>query len=287
VITRKSTKRFGVLASSILAVGLGAIPAFANTLYNDIPVTDVSGAPETTSWASFANGTNSFGSLIVPAQSGTAFDAEVMLSNYATASQYGGVLGGSYNANLTFNLYAVNPASPGDSNAAPGTGYDLTNPANTTLLGSFTQNFNINYRPEANAGATPGDCGAGNSDAYLAGVNTFSCGQLQAVDFGLGGLPIVAGQSYIWTAALNGGASDAGAQSLNWALNNLSQGNISATSNPQYDTNYLNGVVNTGWASIGQGEVNLSDTPEPTTFGLIGLGLLGLGVSVRKKSRKI
>jgi hypothetical protein len=287
VITRKSTNRFGVLASSILAVGLGAVPAFANTLYNDIPVTDVNGAPETTSWASFANGTNSFGSLIVPAQSGTAFDAELVLSNYATASQYGGVPGGSYSANLTFNLYAVNPVSPGDGNAAPGTGYDLTNPADTTLVGSFNQSFNIGYRPEADPGATAGDCGAGNSDAYLVAVNTFSCGQLNTINFSLGGLPVVAGQAYIWTASLNGGLSDSGAQSLNWALNNLSQGNISPASNPQYDTNYLNGVVNTGWGSIGQGEISLSDTPEPATLGLIGLGLLGLGVSVRKRSRKV
>jgi hypothetical protein len=205
-----------------------------------------------------------------------------MMSNYATASQYGAAAGSSYNADITLYLYQINAGSVGNGAAAPDTIYT---PADATELSSVTQSFAINYRPEADPSATPGGCGGGNSNAYLVSANVFSCGQLAALTFNLPNVALNTADNYIWVATIDGG-SDPAAQSLNWAINNLTSA-ITPAMNPQWDTNYPGGVGDTGWGSIGQGEIAfVAGVPEPATLGLIGLGLLGIGISVRKKSSK-
>lgn len=282
--TRKFMRGIGVLASSILVVGLGAATAYADTIYNDIPGADVNQGPETTSYSGAANGTgNSFGSIIDPTNTGAFNNVILMMSNYATAAQYN-TTASSYNVNMDLQVYQVTGSGTG---AAPDTLYSAGADYGTPVYDSGAQSFTVDYRPAADPSATPGGCVPPNSDAYLASSNVYSCGQLNALDFNMSGI-LSSGTSYLWVATILN-SSDAPAQSLNWAINNLTDPNsISPASNPQYDTNYtgVNGVVtgSTGWGSIGQGEIAF--TPEPATFGLIGLGLLGVGFSVRKKSKK-
>jgi len=206
-----------------------------------------------------------------------------MMSNYATAAQYN-TTASSYNVNMDLQVYQVTGSGTG---AAPDTLYTAGADYGTPVYDSGSQSFTVDYRPAADPNATPGGCVPPNSDAYLASNNVYSCGQLNALDFNMSGI-LTSGTSYLWVATILN-SSDAPAQSLNWAINNLTDPNsISPASNPQYDTNYTgtNGVVtgSIGWGSIGQGEIAF--TPEPATFGLIGLGLLGVGFSVRKKSKK-
>jgi len=278
---------FGVVASSILVAGLGVAPAFADQIYNDIPFGDVNGGPEVTSYSGVANETgNSFGSVIDPTSTGAFNNVVLMMSNYATAAQYAAEAAAEpngYNVNMELQVYQITGSGTG---TAPDTlytaGVDYGAPIYDT-----TQSFTVGWRPPASAGAIAGGCVPPNSDAYLASNNVYSCGQLNALDFNMQGV-LSQGTSYLWVATILN-TSDPAAQSLNWAINNLTDPNsISPASNPQYDTNYtgVNGSVtgSTGWGSIGQGEIAF--VPEPATLGLIGLGLLGIGLSVRRKSNR-
>jgi hypothetical protein len=276
--TQKSLNFLGVAA---LAVSFGVMPAFAGDLYNDIPSTDYSGGPETTSLSTYVVG-NSFGSLIDPGQSGTATTADVVLSNYNPANLNG--------VSLTFDLYAIGSAS--GVGATPSTVYDLSG---ATLVDSVTQSFNIPGFNTVNTGPAPDNgnpvCTSGG--AVIGGENT--CGQLFMADFNLqsGGDALTAGQNYVWTVAGMNAVQGLNVELNDWvgSDNTCTSANpICTAQNPQYDTNYSGGagtaVGSTGWTNIGQGEVSFSNSPEPATLGLIGLGLLGIGVSIRKKSGK-
>jgi len=271
-------------------------PAFGDTIYSDIPFGDVNGGPEVTSYSGVANGTgNSFGSIIDPTTSGAYNNVNLMMSNYAAVDdpRYAAEIAANptgYNVNVELQVYQITGAgSPilnpdnGITSSIYAAGADYGAPILDT-----TQSFTVGWRPAADPGALAGGCVAPNSNAYLASANTFSCGQLNDLDFNnLSGV-LNNGTSYLWVATILG-SSDPAAQSLNWAINNFTDPNsISPASNPQFDTNYtgVNGAVTggTGWASIGQGEIAF--TPEPATLGLIGLGLLGIGLSVRGKSKK-
>lgn len=292
--TNRLKRGIGVLAGSILVVGLGVAPAFGDGIpYNDIPSADVNGGPETTSYSGVANGTgNSFGSVISPSATAAFNNVDLMMSNYATTAMYAAEAAANpngYNVNMQLDVYAITGAGTAALDASNGltsqlytAGVDYGAPVYTT-----DQSFNIGWRPPADASAIPGGCVAPNSDAYLASANVYSCGQLNELDFNLAGT-LTQGTSYLWVATILN-SSDPAAASLNWAINNLTDPtSISLNSNPQIDSDYTgtNGAVtgSTGWASIGQGEIAF--TPEPATFGLIGLGLLGIGFSVRGKSKK-
>lgn len=274
--TQKSMKFCGVFAGAVLAAGLTTTSAFAGVLYTDIPSTDTNGGPETTSVSSYVyNPSNpygsaggAFGSLIDPTASGTANAATVVLSNYDPAAQN--------NVSLTFNLYAVTGAgTTGSIGAGQGDQlYTIGTDTSATPTDSVTQTFNI----PGNGSAPPG--------------------QLYYANFNLNNDPLTAGQQYIWQVVVNSAADG-----LNFAVNNWNGSDDSCASanpictagNPQYNTAYLTGGVANdsggGWASIGQGEASFSGpssgVPEPATLGLIGLGLLGIGASVRRKSRKL
>jgi PEP-CTERM motif len=289
----KFKRGIGVLAGSILVVGLGVVPAFGDGIpYNDIPASDVNGGPETTSYSGAANGTgNSFGSVISPTATASFNNVDLMMSNYATTAMYSSdpsASGSGYNVNMQLDIYAITGPGTSVADSANGiTSQIYTQGTDTTLAYTTDQSFTIGWRPAAASSAIPGGCGIGNSNAYLVSANVYSCGQLNELDFNLGGI-LTQGTSYLWVATILN-SSDPAAQSLNWAINNLSDPtSISLTSNPQIDSNYTgtNGAVTggIGWASIGQGEISF--TPEPATFGLIGLGLLGIGFSVRGKSKK-
>lgn len=277
---KNSTK---VIGSFAMALGLSLVPAFADTLYTDIPTTDTSNGPETTSYAAYANGLTSFGSL-VNINGGYANSATVVLSNYAQGT-------GTYTSNMTLNIYQLNNGATGDGGdpTVGQLGYSIPNEA--TLVKTVTQDQTITELQNTSNGVNP-ICGSSGAPQSFGGGN-FACGNLNFVNFNLGGN--LASGEYIVTASINDASTN---QQLNWALNNWvgsdnsCGGNnpICTSNNPQYDTNYLNGVVNKGWSSIGQAEFSINATPgapEPATFGLIGIGLVGLGVSVRRKSRKI
>jgi hypothetical protein len=282
----KSMKVLGAVASAFVVLAAGTTSAFAGTLYSDVQTGDVNGGPETTSWAGAANGITSFGNVINVA-AGTASSATVFLSNYATQADWAGS-GGTYNANLTFNLFQV---------TAPGVFGPDTTVVTAPLVATVTQDNVINYRPDASLqpSTVPStlNCGQDNGVAlgayWDATAGQYSCGQLNTATFNLGNLGLAAG-NYVWSLDMNPTSSDPAMAALNWALNNFTDGtSISAASNPAYDVAYENYIPTTGWANIGQGELYITESsgvPEPATFGLIGLGLLGIGVSVRKKSGK-
>jgi hypothetical protein len=284
----------GVFVGTILA--LAAAPAFAGNLYNDIPNTDINGGPENTSQAAYATGTSSFGDLI-EVGAGVASTATVMMSNYAVAADYG-TDAASYNAALTLNLYQVTSTNQA-LDTVGGTSPDAVATSSTLVYTSGEVNQAIAYQSASNpaVGSTL-NCGTDNGVALTpqAGLNgqgntVAACGTLNAVTFNLSNLNLAAG-AYVYTVALDLDNSSAAAQSLNWALNNgaLDPTSISVASNPAYDIAYLNGIPVSGYAGLGQGELALntsSGTPEPATLGLIGLGLLGIGGAIRKKSRKI
>jgi hypothetical protein len=277
--TRKSIKFIGVFAGAVLAVGLGTTPASAGTLYSDIPPVDSPGGLETTSVSSYVYNPSapygaaggSFGNVIDPSSSGVASNATVVLSNYDSSAQ---------NVSLTFNLYSVTgPGTPGTLGGGSSNGDQFyTLGTDATLIDSTT-----------NASVTlPGDT--------LNGGLQGPPGQLNYVNFGLNNDALTTGSQYIWQVVVNSAADGLNFEMNNWvgSDNSCTSANpICTTNNPQYNTAYLTGVAddsNGGWASIGQGEVALNSvagTPEPATLGLIGLGLLGIGVSIRKKSGKI
>jgi len=276
----------------ILGATLGATSALAGVLYNDIPAADYNTGPETTSWGSTAStGDYAFGNVI-SLTGGQANVATVVLSNYATASQYFDS-NPTYNAALTFNLWQVTDAGVNAALAGPGAAsVQITDGSQLTSVASISQTSAINYRPEAslNPSETPStlNCGGGNSPAYWdSTANQYSCGQLNFVNFNLGSLSLAAG-NYMYAVEIDGG--DPATASLNWALNNfVDASSISTASNPAYDVAYENYYPTTGWSNIGQGELSISGpssgAPEPASLGLIGLGLVGLGAIVRKNRR--
>jgi len=284
--TQKTMNFLGVAA---LAVSFGVMPAFAGDLYSDIPATDVNGGPETTSLSTYVVG-NSFGSLIDPSTSGVANYADVMLSNYNTSAQ---------SVSLTFDLYAIGSES-GHGNSA--NGYEAYNLNNATLVDSQTQSFSIPGFPATGDGGNPVCTSGGGTLTNGLGQSEATCGQLFDANFTLAGDQLTAGQQYVWTIAGMNAASGLNVELNDWCTDPTlgcdPNNPINTTNNPEYNTNYLGGSgtanpswyvrsLDGQWSSIGQGEVAFSNAPEPATLGLIGLGLLGIGFSVRKKSGKV
>ena len=284
---RNSIRLAMPVAATALWLGLGSVAAQADTLYNDIPYSDPNLAHEHTSFASFANSVSSFGSLIHPDSLGNIGSANVVLSNYATLAQYAGS-GLGYTVDLTLSLYNV-----GGQTNVPAAAPDQTFSLGSLIASASATSF-IQWRPSGNTAQT---CGGNNENAYSDGSGQ-SCGQLNFAHFQFSGPPAPqATGDFIWLVSI--GRSDFNAaNSLNWAISdgtyNLAPGDTgsyTATSNPQYGTNYLNGAGTNGfgsianWADVGQGEIQFA--PEPATFGLIGLGLVGLGIAARRKKRSL
>ena len=277
---KKTIKAALPMAAVSLGLGLSVIPAQAGALYSDIPTVDVNLGHENTSYAGAPanSGVTSFGSLIRPA-TGYLYYVTAALSNYATQAMYVGQGNSTgYDVSLSLDLYDAN------SVASPGTGNNDVTYTLGTAFATSNSTAHIAWRPSASSGG--GSCLGVNENEYIDGSGQ-SCGQLNMVNFDFGSNPYLNGDVIWKLTILNKTAGPAA--SLNWALSDGSftavegdTGNFTSTSNPQFATNYVNGAGTTGWSTFGQGEV-MFGTPEPATFGLIGLGLLGVGVVVRRK----
>ncbi len=278
----KNTIKLAMPLAAVM-LWLGSPVAKAGSIgYNDIPTADTHLGHETTSFASVANNVSEFGSLIHSAAGNNVGQATVVMSNYATKAQYSGAtLGDGYDVSLTLSLYNID-GSTGNEGSAPGQTFGVG-----SVIDSQTVNAHIAWRPSASAG--PQTCGGTNENAYTDGSGT-SCGQLNFVNFNFANT--IVPTDFIWGLRIGTSQYGAGA-SLNWALNDgTDPESISLSSNPQAGTNYLNynslgfagttsfGAI-TDWGNAGQGEISFA--PEPASFGLIGLGLVGLGFAARRK----
>jgi hypothetical protein len=265
------------------------------------------------------SGVSEFGGLINLTGSSSNYaitSGTVALDNYATEAQYGatgvtcalGICSGSdsggYWANVTVNAYAVgsqtgtNPDSPGNPLYAVG-----------SPIASSTTNVYIDWSPGPSGG---GSCVDGALP--FNGANGPQCSVVNLVNFDLSA---VVPASFIYTISVTGDTTPTGSEgpsdSLNLGLNPCAAGDLSCptqsasttafgTTDP--DTAYYNascasayglGVcgslqADTGWGNYGYGAVSFSgtsSTPEPATFGLIGFGLVALGISSRKRNRKV
>jgi hypothetical protein len=266
----------------VLASGLSVVSAQAETVYSTIP-----GAlpPNLPSLGYQANQTAEFGDLInLDLSSGdtSLSTVTVAMSDWAKKSDWpttGTATG--YNVDLTLNLYSV---GAGNSVGAS--------------LGSETVNAFIPWRPEANA-----PCGTG----YTGFDGNCYNGSLSTVTFDFVSDNITLPNQLIYGLAFNTttwGANPTGVpgpyESLNFGLSTLPP---TIGSNPFPDTAYWNtetagdyadggagGVgtfrQDTAWAPY-SGAIDFEATPEPGTFGLIGLGLAGLLAAARKRTQRI
>jgi PEP-CTERM motif len=268
-----------VLCSGILLV----LPvAQANTLYDNIP----SNLSSDVSWAYQADETVEFGGLIkrTGGSKVTLESAVVAMSDWAVQSAWQGIgTSAGFVVPLTLNLYNVGPQETVGS-----------------LFDTVTVNALIPWRPEAD----PVHCGAGTTQ-YLGSDGACHDGSLSTVTFSLGS--ITAPKHFIYGLAYNTenwGADPTGVDgpynSLNFSLS-TDQPTIGKNVHP--DTAYLNTSI-PDWYSDGgpsgtfrqdQGWTPYSGaieffgsaaTPEPSTFLLIALGLIGLGTTRYRRKGK-
>lgn len=291
---------------AILVAGFASTAAYADAVYNDIPAGAYApGAPDFSNSVPFAEDeVSEFGALVQATGAGGVNFAQVALSNWGTAAQYAtyiaanpvscgpagctGANATGFYTDVTLSLY-----NTGASSVDPSTGDTIY--AVGSQFATVTADEFINWRPAS----TPGDnvC----TDGLVGFGPNSQCGSPQVVGLPLAtslpSTPFIYGVSFA-TDSLGDEPSD----SLNLGLNP----NAPTTgTNPQPDTAYYNAlctsildpvactssagssgfVADTGWGSIGQSAVSFS--PEPATFGLIGLGLLGFGFVARKKNGKV
>jgi hypothetical protein len=314
------------LSAAILLASFGAFNASASTLYSDLPGGYSLGANNTLPNADAAvSGSvpfdlfqiSEFGGLVNLASTGyqALTGGTVALDNYATAAQYSATCGtttdcatvdgvAGYYANLTVNIYGI--GSPG-ATVSGDTLYPVVGPP----VSHTTQVF-IAWDPTANPGPTCPD----GQPSFNTSSMVNQCGVINLVNFNLAA---TVPSSFIYTVSLTGnsypGGNDGASDSLNFALNPCAAQDSSCATIPypyvgvsssDPDTAYYNEALGScasgenpltcgalagdvGWSNQGYGEISFngsSATPEPATFGLIGFGLLGLGISARKRNRK-
>lgn len=265
----------GGLFSVILAV----VPAAqADVVYSTLPGQSVHDEP---SMGYQATSTSEFGSMVqLSSADYPLLRATVALSNWAFESAFEEIgTSTGFSIPMTLNLYNI---GAGDTVG--------------TVIGSFSTNAFINWRPEPSGGC--------DSNGYFADGNCYG-GSINYATFEFGGISIP--QSFIWGLAFNtqnSGYNPVGTPGPYDALNiAISPDPPSVGSNPNPDTAYWNtadasnytdggagGVgtfrQDTGWAPFGSGAIQFEATPEPSSLLLISLGLIGVGAFGRKARKQ-
>ena len=271
------------LAAFALGVAILSVPVQGSTIYNDIPGPL---PPNVPSLGYQANQTAEFGDLIQFAGTNRLLNTvTVVMSDWALASTYGS-MNATWNHPLTLNLYNVNT-----SGATPEPG---------SLIATQTTTFAIPWRPEANPACTgkfAGDWMASDGNCYA--------GFAFEVTFTFSGVTLP--NSIIYGLAFNTntwGYNPIGSpgpyESLNFGLNDSAPPATgtrplpdTAYWNTQTAGNYTDGGAggvgtfrqDTAWTPY-SGAVSFDATaplPEPGTFGLLAMGLLGACRVVRRR----
>jgi hypothetical protein len=292
---------------AVLLVGLGAMSASADNLYNSIPVgmysdVQIGNSPNdfTYSMPFYADNVSAFGQLISNAY-GITTGGQIAFSDWGTASQYAAYIAANpiscvgssctganstgFYTNVTVSLY-----NPGSSYSSGGdTLYTVG-----SQIASQTTNVFIDWRPAPDTSGAGFTCTDGIGSYANPTTGNEQCGAVNLVDFNLNA--IMPGTEIYTVSIPTGTGANNPDDSLNFGINPFAP---SAGSDPTPDTAYYacsgssvlnpvngcNGTVqgDTGWASTGEGAISFS--PEPATFGLIGFGLVGLGFVARRKKK--
>ena len=278
---------YPALAALALGVAIFTTPVQGSTIYNNINNAPLALPPNVVSLGYQATQTDQFGDLIQFAGSDRSLTTvTLVMSDWALASTYGS-MSATWSHPITLTLYNVD-----NSGMTPEPG---------TVIATQTQTFAIPWRPEADP-----TCPNGGT-AWRAGDGNCYNGLAFEIMFSFAGTTVP--NSIIYGVAFNTntwGAKPIGSpgpyESLNFGLNDAAPPTVGTR--PLPDTAYWNthtagnytdngaGGVNvfrqdTGWTpysgAVSFQATTLSSTPEPGTFALLGMGLLGIGLVARRR----
>jgi hypothetical protein len=272
-------------------VAIFTTPVQGSTIYNNINNAPGPLPPNVQSLGYQATQTSEFGDLISFAGTDRSLTTvTLVMSDWALASTYGS-MSPTWSHPITLNLYNVNNGGP--------------NPAPGTLIATETQTFAIPWRPEADP-----TCPGGGT-AWRASDGKCYNGMAFAITFNFAGTTVP--NSIIYGVAFNTntwGYQPIGKpgpyESLNFGGNDSAPPSVG--SRPFPDTAYWNTATagnyadggaggtgtfrrDTGWSAppppfsgaVSFQATTLSSTPEPGTFALLGMGLLGIGLVARRR----
>lgn len=273
------------LLQLLVTAGMAALGANAEIVYNSIPDPL---PPNSWSEGFQCCSTAELGNIVTPAFSGDAFlSASIVLSNWAYMSEWAAGWGpvtspdtSGFTVPITLNIYSV-----GDNGAVG------------TKLGSVTQDTLVAWRPEPN----PTACGTDYAMPYQAGDGNCYHGAESVATFDLSSLNLTVPEQFIYGISYNtetwGYAPlgyDGPVDSLNVGLQQ--GGDPSVGSDDGTSVFYVAGPVNSNVfqrstdtqnvSSISgyRAQVDFAETPEPSTFALMGLAAAALaGARLRKR----
>ena len=272
------------LAASFSAFGSGITDIY-NNISSPLP-------PNLPSESYEAMSSYEFGGLIQFAGGNPTYSlgsATVAMSDWAYYSEWAAAVNdktittGGFDVPLTLNLYDVGPS-------------DTVGAA----IGSRTVDAFIPWRPEPSAA-----CANAPNNYNNAWMDNGICynGSLSTVTFDLTGITVpnqvIYGLSFNTTDYGTPKTGVAGPyDSLNFAFSSASP---SVGSNPRpgtayWETSYAGFYADGGAGGVGtfrqdtgwtpySGAIEFTAIPEPASFGLIGLGLLGLGLAAKRRHR--
>ena len=277
---RKVMNRRMNFISTIIVGGLIAVSANAEVVYNSI---DNPLPPNVPSEGYQCCSTAELGNIVTPTFSGGTFtSASIVMSDWATKSTYPSGWGpvttvdpAGFTVPLTLNIYSVGAGG-----------------AVGTEIGTVTENALIPWRPESG--------GCLDTTAYKGSDGGCYHGSASVVTFDLSSLNLSVPEQFIYGVAFNTNTwgysplgYDGPFESLNVGVENVGP---SVGKDNGLGTYYVAGPVNgnvfsqntnatnTNVADIsGYGvEAQFSEAPEPSTFGLIGIGFLAVFLATRR-----
>jgi hypothetical protein len=276
--------KLNCISTTVLA-GLSIVSAHAGTIaYNSIqnPL-----PPSVPSEGFQCCNTDQFGNLVQTAAAGTLTTATVVMDNWAYESEWAAGWGPGSNPTeftpdpsgftvpMTLTLYGV---GAGNTVGA--------------AFASVQANVLIPWRPEPD----PVNCAPGSNNDYSSGGQCYA-GATSLATFDFTSLNVNLPSTFIYGVAYNTETWGANPLGYDGPFDSLNVG--LTTTGPTVGSDVAPGTAyasdnstghvfqqETGWAPYSaEAEFDVaSPTPEPSTFALIGLGLIGLAAAARKKT---